>query len=215
MFRRRVAPAAYGECNRTGPTGPAFFGQICGCCTPTASGKLAGTCMIKTKPRLAILGAGPIGLEAALLARQLSWAVTIYERGRVGENLERWGFVRLFSPFGLNCTALGKAIIQAEHPSHRLPGEGDLLTGREHVVAYLTPLATTTLIGDCIKNDSTVVAIGRVGVFKTDNDNRSATPFRMLLRDSKGNETSAEADIVLDCSGVYGQHRLVGDGGLP
>ena len=36
-------------------------------------------------PCLAILGAGPIGLEAALVARQLKLPLTIYERGRAGE----------------------------------------------------------------------------------------------------------------------------------
>ena len=66
--------------------------------------------MVKSeKPRLAILGAGPVGLEAALYARKLDFAVTVYERGRVGEYLLRWGHVRLFTPFGMNTTPLGRA----------------------------------------------------------------------------------------------------------
>ena len=45
-------------------------------------------------PRLAILGGGPIGLEAALYARTLELPVALYERGRIGEHLHRWGHVR-------------------------------------------------------------------------------------------------------------------------
>ena len=39
--------------------------------------------MAKTDtPRIAILGAGPVGLEAALYARSLKFSVALYERGR-------------------------------------------------------------------------------------------------------------------------------------
>ena len=47
--------------------------------------------------RIAIIGAGPIGLEAAAYARRLGHEVTVYERGRVGENVGRWGHVVMFS----------------------------------------------------------------------------------------------------------------------
>ena len=59
-------------------------------------------------PRLAILGAGPIGLEAALQAATLKLPFVVYERGRSGEHLRQWGHVRLFSPFGTNSTPLCK-----------------------------------------------------------------------------------------------------------
>ncbi len=63
--------------------------------------------------RLAILGAGPIGLEAALYAHHLQLPFTVYERGRVGEHVQRWGHVKLFSPFGMNATSLGLSAISA------------------------------------------------------------------------------------------------------
>ena len=71
------------------------------------------------QPRLAVLGAGPIGLEAALYARTLGLPVTVYEQGRVGEHLHRWGHVRLFSPFGMNSTPLGRAAIRLHRPGQR------------------------------------------------------------------------------------------------
>src|SRR6266542_1398453 len=91
--------------------------------------------------RVAVLGAGPIGLEAALYARRLDWPVTLFERGRVGENLQRWGHIRLFSPFGMNVTSLGRAAILADQPKPAFPGDGDGITGREHVKLYRERLA--------------------------------------------------------------------------
>jgi hypothetical protein len=169
-------------------------------------------------PRIAVLGAGPVGLEAALYARNLNLAVTVYERGRVAEFVQRWGHVRLFTPFGMNTTPLGRAAISAANPNHEFPAESDSLTGREHVAAYLEPLAKSPPLQGCIRGETHVLSIGRRGLLKenTPGDSRRGQhPFRLLLRDSKGRERSEEADILLDCTGTYGHHRWCGDGGIP
>src|SRR5947199_2729062 len=108
-------------------------------------------------PRIAVLGAGPVGLEAALYARALGLPVTIYERGRIAEHVQRWGHVTLFSPFGMNSTPLGRAALRAENPKHELPGDGDYVTGRDHVAAYLEPLAMTGQLIECLKLEARVV----------------------------------------------------------
>ncbi|HKD37575.1 MAG TPA: FAD-dependent oxidoreductase, partial [Pirellulales bacterium] len=46
---------------------------------------------VESPARIAVLGAGPIGLEAALYARYLGYEVDVYERGRVAEHLLQWG----------------------------------------------------------------------------------------------------------------------------
>src|SRR5687767_4732913 len=97
--------------------------------------------MAKTTARLAILGAGPIGLEAALYARALQMPFTIYERGRPSDHVWRWGHVRLFTPFGMNATPLGRAAVRKQRPSQDLPADDDCLTGREHIQSYLGPIA--------------------------------------------------------------------------
>jgi hypothetical protein len=165
-------------------------------------------------PRTAILGAGPVGLEAALYARSLNLSVTVYERGRVGEHLRRWGHVRLFSPFGMNVTPLGRATLLAEKPRRDFPADGDCITGREHVACYLEPLAQSAALRDALRPGVQVVQVGRRGLLKGDMK-REGEPFRLLLRDAKGRETAEEADVVLDCTGTYGQHRWLGDGGIP
>jgi hypothetical protein len=168
--------------------------------------------------RIAVLGAGPIGLEAALYARSLGLTVAIYERGRIAEFMQRWGHVRLFTPFAMNSTSLGRAAVASGNPRHKFPSETDCLTGREHVAAYLDPLAKSPALKDCLRTETLVVAVGRRGYLKDDmpgDARRSQQPFRLLLRDSKGRERSEDADVVLDCTGVYGQHRWCGDGGSP
>ncbi len=164
-------------------------------------------------PRLAILGAGPIGLEAGLYAKKLDVPFTIYERGRIGEHVLRWGHVRLFSPFGMNTTPLGRAAIKFVKPNQEFATDDVCTTGREHIAAYLNPLAET-LQGN-IQNDTVVLKISRRGLLKDDHDApRSKVPFRLLVRD-KTRERIEEADIILDCTGAYAQHRWLGDGGIP
>lgn len=169
-------------------------------------------------PRIAILGAGPIGLEAAIQATQHGYPVTVYEKGDVAEHMGQWGHVKLFTPFSMNSTAIGLDLIRKEHPQHQLPGPNDLLTGNDFREAYLLPLTLTAKLADAVKTRTQVVGIGRAGVLRGEpaNDPRRATiPFRLLLRDSQGIESFAEADVIFDCTGTYGKHAWLGDGGIP
>jgi thioredoxin reductase len=169
-------------------------------------------------PRIAILGAGPIGLEAALQATYLGYPVTVYDRGDVAEFVSQWGQVRLFTPFGMNTTPLGLEVIRKEHPQHELPGPNDLITGHEYRDAYLIPLTVTAKLADAVKTRTQVVTMGRSGIIRSDPANdplRAAAPFRLLLRDDKGAERFAEAEIIFDCTGTYGRHGWLGDGGIP
>jgi thioredoxin reductase len=166
-------------------------------------------------PRLAILGAGPIGLEAALVARQLKLPFTVYERGRVGEHLLRWGHVRLFSPFGMNVTALGRSTILGSRNAQELPADDACITGREHVERYLAPLAET--LKEQLRMETQVLRVGRRNFLKNESPGdaaRGKQPFLLLLRE-KNQDRIEEADLILDCTGTYGQHRWMGDGGIP
>jgi thioredoxin reductase len=166
-------------------------------------------------PRIAILGAGPIGLEAALVARQLKLPFVIYERGRVGEHLLRWGHIRLFSPFGMNVTALGRSTILSSRTVPELPADDACTTGREHVERYLAPLAET--LKDQLRMETQVLRVGRRNFLKNESPGdpvRGKQPFLLLLRE-KNQDRIEEADLILDCTGTYGQHRWLGDGGIP
>jgi thioredoxin reductase len=170
------------------------------------------------KPRIVILGAGPIGLECALYARQLQLPVTVFERGRIGEYLQRWGHVRMFTPFSMNSTTLGRSAIRIENPRHDFPPDNACTTGKEHVASYLEPLAKTQVLRPCLRTDTRVLQIGRRGILKEDDPGdvkRLRHPFRILIREGKNRERFEEADVIIDCTGTYGQHRWLGDGGVP
>ncbi len=165
------------------------------------------------RPRVAILGAGPVGIEAALYAEALELPFTVHERGDVGQNVRDWGHVRLFTPWGQNTTALGRAALLGDRPKLKLPDEGDILTGREHADAYLAPLAAH--LGERFQAKSMVMQVGRKGHLREETTpGRAKEPFRLLLRAGDGAERVEEADVVLDCTGTYGNPRFLGDGGI-
>lgn len=170
-----------------------------------------------TPPRVAVLGGGPIGLEAALYAKAAGLPVTVYEQGSVAAHVERWGFVRMFTPFGVNATPLGRQALLRDAPTRELPADADPVTGREFRDSYLIPLAESSALKGCVKLQTRAVAIGRSGWRKTDppDPKKPPPPFRLLVREGSGHERFEAADVVLDCTGTFGRPNWVGDGGIP
>lgn len=154
-------------------------------------------------PRIAVIGTGPVGIEAALYARACGLPVALYDRGGIADHVRRWGHVRLFTPFGMNTTPLGLRTLRGEKSS--LPAETDILTGREFRDAYLVPLAESEVLLESLFLETAVLQIGR---------SSTATSFRLLVRNDKGLERIDTADIVLDCTGNYATPRWLGDGGI-
>jgi thioredoxin reductase len=174
--------------------------------------------MAKGPPlRVAVLGAGPVGLEAALVARSLGLTVAVYEAGQVAEHVNRWGHVRMFTPFGWNVSPLGRQTLLREKPTREFPPDADLVTGRQLREAYLAPLAESEPLKSCMQLQTSVLTVGRGGWRKTDaNDpKRPLPPFRLLIRSAGGQERIDAADVVLDCTGTYGKPNWAGDGGIP
>jgi len=173
---------------------------------------------VDTPARIVILGAGPIGVEAALYARFLGYEVTLVDRGVVGANLLAWGHVSLFTPFAMNRTPLGVSALLAQNPDFPLPADDAILTGREYVHQYLLPLAESDLVIDGLKRGCEVLAVGRKGKFKGEDigsPDRADTPLVTLIRDREGHESTLESEVVIDCTGVFGNPRHLGEGGLP
>jgi cation diffusion facilitator CzcD-associated flavoprotein CzcO len=172
---------------------------------------------VDTPARIAILGAGPIGIEAALYARYLGYDVDLYERGRVAESVRQWGHVRMFSPFGMNRSTLGLAALKAQDPEYRPPEDDELLTGRAWVERYLAPLAASDLVVDSLRENTSVISVGRAWLTKAElpgAEERGDEVFRLLLADASG-ERMESADVVIDASGVYGNPNWLGQGGVP
>lgn len=164
--------------------------------------------------RVAIIGAGPIGIEAALYAKSCSFSVAVYDRGPIGEHVRRWGHVRMFTPFGANCTALGLAEVRKEKAGRSLPAESDIITGLQFVESYLKPLAESDAVIDTLNLEEAVLQIGRAASVKK-SESADQMPFRLLIRDAAGKERIETADVVLDCTGVLNTPNRLGDGNIP
>lgn len=171
-----------------------------------------------TENKLAIIGAGPIGLEAALYAAKLGFNIVVFEKNGVGGNMLKWGHVSLFSPWQMNCSVLGVAEIKNNYPDWQEPNADVFLTGRDYVSKYLQPLSELSILKNKIFTGSTVISIGRENILKGDligSSDRTSHKFKLLISDSEGNERYEFADYVLDASGVYGNPNFIGDGGIP
>ena len=166
--------------------------------------------------RIAVLGAGPVGLEAALYARKLGHRVHVYERGQVGDHLRQFAHLRWFTPWKMICSPLAAQHLQQLRRGWTLPWD-TAPTAREIVEHLLEPLACSPLLEPCLHLGVRVVGVGRSGLLKTDlppRHRRAGTPFRLLLQDREGRQWCEEADVVLDCTGTFGRPNPLGEGGI-
>lgn len=170
-----------------------------------------------SKPHIAILGAGPIGLEAALAAAERGLPFTVYEAaGEVGGHVRAWGHVRTFTPWEMNVSPRAeRALASAESGA---PSGPALPIGHELVERLLAPLAALPALAGRVRLGERVVAVGRQGLLKHEeigSGGRSRRPFRLLVADRHGEERVELADVAIDCTGTYGSPNRLGDGGIP
>ncbi|MEZ5333156.1 MAG: FAD-dependent oxidoreductase [Thermoanaerobaculia bacterium] len=170
-----------------------------------------------SKPRLAILGAGPTGLEAALAAAERGLPFTLYEQAdEVAAHVRAWGHVRLFSPWSLDVSPRMRAAL--EGAGHDVPDDGACPSGDELVERVFAPLAALPALAPHLRLGTRVVSVGREGLLKHEeisSEERGRRPFRLLIADAEGHERVERADVVLDCTGTYSNPNALGDGGIP
>jgi len=162
---------------------------------------------------VAILGAGPIGLEAALAAAERGLDFTVYEASEaVGGHVRRWGHVRTFTPWDMNVSRRARRALGEAAPS----GPG-LPTGDELACDLLEPLAALPVLRGRVRLGARVAAIGREGLLKHEAigaPERARCKFRLLVEGPDGAEELVRADVVIDASGSYGNPNRLGDGGI-
>lgn len=169
-------------------------------------------------PCVAILGAGPAGLEAALYARRLGCKTLLFERDPLpAPEVRAWAHVSMFTPWAANTTPLG-LLAAGEDLRGRgaLPAPAVHPTGADFLARYLEPLARA--LGDTLHADTRVVAVGRSFLFPSDHADqpglRQARRFRLLTRTPR-DERVFGADYVIDTTGITHTPRWIGSGGLP
>lgn len=155
-----------------------------------------------------VVGAGPIGLEAGLAASQAGHDVLVLDAGRIADHVRRWGHVTLFTPWSMNTTPAGRALVN----DHLLASDV-CPTGAAYVARYLEPIAAALEV----REHHHVVSISRPWKRKGDElgrRSREQTPFELLV-DTPAGEVVLRADVVLDCTGVFGDPAPAGPGGAP
>ncbi len=156
--------------------------------------------------KLIVIGAGPMGLEAALAGVERGFDVTVLEAGQVGDSLLRWGETRLFSPLGMNLSP------RARRRLGSAPPDDTLMTGPEMVERLLAPLAASLDVRPLHR----VISVGRARLKRDElpgHPLRAERPFRLLVETPDG-ERHFDAERLLDASGVYGQPLPLGAGGV-
>ncbi|MER7895045.1 FAD-dependent oxidoreductase [Streptomyces sp. NPDC096046] len=161
---------------------------------------------------VAILGAGPVGLDAALACANAGWPFTVYEAADlVAAHVRAWGHARLFTPWDLNVSHRMRTHLPDAPTGDYCP------TGAELATRLLDPVAVLPALEGRIRYRTRVVAIARTGLLKHEQigtDTRAAAPFTLLL-DTPDGEDTTEADLVLDCTGTYSHPNTLGPGGIP
>ncbi len=164
--------------------------------------------------KIAIIGGGPIGIEAALYGSCAGFEVRVYERGRIAENVRQWGHIGLFTEWKRNRSPLAARLLRErniELPPPETTSSGDELAAYVARVAALEPLR------GCIFPQTEVVSVTRERTLKSDlvdDPRRAQRPFRLMLRGAFG-EKIAHADAVIDATGVYQTPNFCGSGGAP
>jgi flavin-dependent dehydrogenase len=145
-------------------------------------------------PRIAILGAGPIGLEVALYARYLGYPAQVFEKqGMVAVNVLALG-ERPVGEFGGLASRLGVSALRAQDTSWQAPTATDTLTAIEWHTKYLVLLAESDLVAEVLNLGSEVVEVAR-----RDTDDDAA--FVIRVQKAGGGEETCEADFVIDATG--------------
>ena len=113
--------------------------------------------MPQNQPSLAILGAGPIRLEAALAAADRDLAFTVYDAApTVAGHVRDWGHVRAFTPWDMNVSPRVRAAL-----GDAAPWGSALPTGHELAGRLLEPVAALPAVAECVPGALTVVGACR------------------------------------------------------
>ena len=81
--------------------------------------------------------------------------LVVLEAGDLANNMTQWGFVRMFSPWSMNTTPLGR-VAAGNDPifsSDQVP------TAQEFVEQYLIPVSQSPLLAGCIDTGVRVLSV--------------------------------------------------------
>jgi hypothetical protein len=169
---------------------------------------------VNTQQPVAIIGAGPVGLAAAVQVLNRGMTPLILEAGTgAGHNISSWGHIRVFSSWKYNVDK--GAVELLEDTGWTMPEPDNYPTGSEIVEQYLQPLASHPSLAPHIHFDSRVIAVTRFNRDKMKDGDREESPFLLRVRSADGRESAFTASAVIDTSGTVDTPNPLGTGGIP
>lgn len=167
----------------------------------------------KNAARVAVLGAGPVGLAAAAHLLERGLTPLVLEAGpSVGANLATYRHVRLFSPWQYNVDKAARRLLEAH--GWKAPANDALPTAGELLDDYLAPLAGTPGIAANLRLGHRVTAITRVGFDKVKTKGRDGAPFLIRAETAEGPREYL-ASAVIDATGTWSYPNPLGADGIP
>ena len=172
---------------------------------------------VERRATLAILGAGPVGVEAALVASRLKLDFMWFEKGQAGDHLAKWGHLQTHAPAKTMVSELGLEEIRKNSMEEFLVNLEEPATGKAFRDGYLSLLLETPLLSGKLEVGVEAIAAGRDNRLREDSrgPRDPIGPFRLLVRGPNNQEQHVLADAVIDCTGVLATPRPMGKGGLP
>ncbi|MER8863151.1 NAD(P)-binding domain-containing protein [Mesorhizobium sp. M0751] len=165
------------------------------------------------KLTVAVIGAGPVGLAAAVHLIAQGIPVKVYEAGNaVASNLRDWGHVRVFTPWRYCVDQAARNLLEAH--DWRMPEPEAFPTADDLVADYLEPLAKLPQLSPAIETGARVVGISRWGADKVLSKGRENRPFVLVVETATGTRRDS-ARAVIDASGTWQMPNPLGAGGIP
>jgi hypothetical protein len=162
---------------------------------------------------VAVIGAGPIGLAAAVHLLERGFAPVVFEAGpSIAAHLQSFRHVQLFSPWRYNIDPAAQRAL--EGAGWTAPALDALCTAGAVVDAYLAPLAALPGVAASLRLSHRVQSISREGYDKVKSRGREEAPFVIRAATPAGMR-EFKAWAVIDASGTWGTPNPLGANGLP
>jgi thioredoxin reductase len=162
---------------------------------------------------VAVIGAGPIGLAAAVHLLDRGLVPLVFEAGpAIAAHYESFRHVQLFSPWRYNIDPAARRMLEAS--GWQSPAPDELPTAGAMVERYLAPLAARPAIAAALRFSHRVESIAREGFDKVKSKGREEAAFVVRAQTPEG-PREFRAGSVIDASGTWGTPNPMGANGLP
>ncbi len=173
--------------------------------------------IINPPSSIGIIGAGPIGLEAALYGRYLGYDVTVFEKESVAHRIVAQGDTELDKPYEFNVTSLGLQALRAQIRDFSPLPTGTVITAAQWLEHYLLPVSQSDLLRGRVKTECEILSIESIEPIDESNESEEEasldddevfdpdeiTPNRFkLLGKSEAGDVAEEFATILVATGT-------------